>query len=267
MANDDGFSSGVSYLGLGAPEEAQHKVVNPNDYYHSDMSDFTQLAYTALMKQQEQAFTEAMYNYNNWYNSDSQRMKRRSQAGLNPYGIEGSPAASAAAAPSAPVVRSSGTATKAVQTSLQSVIGLLSQAREVYDLLSVKQPLAEQQSKLLSHKIPAALAEADWLYWLTYGDDFGPNSLLVNNSPRASLFNTQKQAVAGRASQLEFLVKNLYPSQESRNKALEALDNYRLEVMKGQNDAILNINTGYDTLDGILRLLAYWLNNRTSLGF
>lgn len=267
---ENGFSSGVSYLGLGSPEEAQAKVFPGMEYTKKDISDYSSLAYTALMKQQEQAFTEAMYNYNNWYNSDSQRMQRRLAAGLNPYGLEGSAAASAASSPSAPVARSAGTAAKGMQaasSAIQNLIGVASQARELYDLLTVKKPLSEKQQQLIANKIPASLAESDWLQWLTYGDDFGPNSVYVQGSPRANMYRFQTNAQASRVEQLKFLVESLYPSQEARNKALKELDDYRLSVMEGQNDAILNIDTGYKGLDAFLRFLAYFLRDNVSKFF
>lgn len=268
---ENGFSSGVSYLGLGSPEEAQAKVFPGMDYTKADLSDYSSLAYTALMKQQEQAFTEAMYNYNNWYNSDSERMKRRIAAGLNPYGLEGSPAASPASSPSAPVARSAGTAAKGMQSVssiMQGLIGTISQAREIFDLLQYKGPLSQQQRRLafnqtslLDKRIAGQELENQFASYLLGVPEYS----YLADSPRGQRYILESDLLDARIGQIEYLINELYPSQKDRNEALKALDDFRKALLQGQYGYILDVNTGNSDADGIIKLFGLWL--RDSLHF
>lgn len=263
------FISPSNYTNLGSAEDIQNRVFG--EYTTKDMSDYSQLAYSALMKEQEQAYQTAMYNYNNWYNSDAQRMQRRLAAGLNPYGLEGSPAAAAASAPSAPVARSTGTAAKGVQSVsaiMQNLIGTMSQAREIYDLLAFKGPLSEQQRKLafsqaglINHKVEGQVIENQFAKYLLGVPDFE----YLADSPRAQRYKLESDVMDARISQIEFLITELYPSQKERNEALKALDDYRLALMHGQFGAILDVDTGNRAADGVIKLFGLWL--RDSLHF
>ena len=69
-------------------------------------------------------------------------------------------------------------------------------------------------------------------------------------------------AVQG-GSAVAFVV-SLIDDQEARYKALTALDDYRLQMLKGQNDAILSIDTGFGGLDSFLKALLMFLENSVS---
>lgn len=263
------FISPSNYTNLGSAEDIQNRVFG--EYTTKDMSDYSQLAYSALMKEQEQAYQTAMYNYNNWYNSDAQRMQRRLAAGLNPYGLEGSPAAAAASAPSAPVARSTGTAAKGVQSVsaiMQNVIGTLSQAREIYDLLSFKGPLSEQQRRLAFEQTSLAGRRSAAQ---EYENQFSqyllglPEFSHLASSPRAQRYQAETDVVNSRIAQLEYLINELYPSQKDRNEALKALDAYRYLLMNGMYGAILDINTGNKSADGVMKLFGLWLRDSLHL--
>lgn len=283
------------------PEQAQAQAFSGMDLYKGDISDYSSLAYSLLMKQQEQAFTEAMYNYNNWYNSDAQRMKRRLSAGLNPYGLDGSSPAAAAPAPSAPSQpRSAGLSVKRQQQTLGSInqlIELAGMANEMYELMTFKGP--SMLSQVESNRARANLsgiqgqriytltpleaerlglfntrygnltplvqsnetAKNDWLLYYIYGPGMGPNSPAVESGPRAAEQRASLDLMNERINQLQELVKTVYPSEVERNKALSALDNYRQQIMEGQNDAILNISTGNDVADAWVRFLSYNLRD------
>lgn len=287
------FQDPTNYSWLGSSEDAQNKVFG--EYVTSDMSDKTQLAYTALMKAQEQAFTTAMYNYNNWYNSDAQRMKRRLAAGLNPYGLEGSPASSAPSAPSSPSApRSSGLQAKQRQQTLSAIdqlIGLADKANQMYELITYRGPsmlaqaeasqarsrLSDLQGSRLNTLTPLEAirldlannrfvkvsplvlsnetARNDWLLYEIYGPGFGPNSSAVESGFRAQLQAKQIELMDQRIEQLKTIINDLYPSEVQRNKALTALDRYREKIMSGTYDAVLDINTGNGTADSFLKFL------------
>lgn len=298
---EKGFNSGTSYLNMPQPEQAQQQAFSGMKLYKGDISDYSSLAYTLLMKQQEQAFTEAMYNYNNWYNSDAQRMKRRLAAGLNPYGLDGSAPAAAAPAPSAPgQPRSAGLSVKRQQQTLGSInqlIELAGMANEMYELMSFKGPsmlsqveanraraqLSGIQGERYSVLTPLEAerlglfnkrfgdltpliksnetAKNDWLLYYIYGPGMGPNSPAVETGPRAQEQKLSLDLMTERINQLKELVRSVYPSEVERNKALTALDAYRQQIMEGQNDAILNISTGNDVADAWIRFLSYNLRD------
>lgn len=59
--------------------------------------------------------------------------------------------------------------------------------------------------------------------------------------------------IAAQISQLETLVNMIYPSQKQANEARSALDDYKKQVLAGQKDVILQIDTGDQTADAILK--------------
>lgn len=168
--NSIGFQDPTSYTNLGPAEEAQKKVFG--EYTKKDINDYSNLAYTAMMKEQEQAFTTAMYNYNNWYNSEAQQMKRRLAAGLNPYsdGVT-SGNVSAAPSPSAPVVRpTAGLSMKQAQNTNNAIGNLIEVARsavQMYQTLFGTVPLQQSQIPLNQQRSSLTGVQADRLLSLT----------------------------------------------------------------------------------------------------
>ena len=225
----------------------------------ADMSDYSSAAYNYLMKQQEQAYNLELWQLMNEYNSPSAQMKRYQDAGLSPWLIYGqSNAAQAPASASAPSFRSAGIMSKGIQNGISAIgqiMNTVKAARETYDY--VKYGLRESGFRMLGAQASAAGQELknEWDRYLLgyegYADKYG-------SSPRAVMYKYQTDTQQKRFEQLEAIVKTI-PDQNERTQALTALDRYRLKILQGQNDAILNINTGNATLDGFLRMLGYWL--------
>lgn len=226
----------------------------------ADMSDYSSAAYNYLMKQQEQAYNLELWHLMNEYNTPAAQMKRYQDAGLSPWLIYGqSNAAPAPASASASSFRSAGTMSKGIQNGISAIgqiMNTVKAARETYDYMKYGAETSAWSRNLMREKGQAQALENYWNLW-QLGMDSGENSP-IPGSPRASMYRFQLQTQEQRYEQLKAIVKTI-PDQNQRTQALTALDKYRYKILQGQNDAILNINTGNATLDGFLRILGYWL--------
>ena len=223
----------------------------------------------------QNAYNTALMNYQNEYNSPLQQMLRYQEAGLNPFlaqadnGNMGS--SHSGAAPRGGFTPPS--KLQGAQVALQG-INMLQQVLEasqgIYDYVNYGAPSHAQglenlglqgynlgvQGQLLGKQLDTAdanlrkaLAEAGWSeYW-----NGSNNPLGVEYSPRAEYMENSTQRIAAQIDQLNALVNVIYPSQEARNVASAALDAYKTAVMRGENDAILSIDTGHPELDSILQ--------------
>lgn len=234
------------------------------EYTKKDMSDYTQAALDIKLKDMENQFNLDVWNLQNQYNTPSAQMKRFQDAGLNPNLIYSQQnAAGDVKSASAAQPRSTGNYNKSMQTGMNMVsqiLGALRTGREMYDYISYGIPMNQYQNEIARNDMYAAVSrrtmaqlDADFATFLANG----PSETIWDNTPRYQLWQSQKEAIDIGNKRLQALV-NMIPDQQARTKALKALDDYRLQILEGQNDAILNINTGYGWLDQILKFLAFF---------
>lgn len=242
---------------LPGAKEAQAQVFGKYQG-RNDMADYSSAAYNYLMKQQEQAYNLELWHLMNEYNSPAAQMKRYQDAGLSPWLIYGqSNEASAPASASAPFFRSAGTMSKGIQNGISAIgqiMNTVKAARETYDYLQYGRTQQRFRSSLLGAQAEGQQLANRWEYYQQGSDPGG----VMPESPKATMYRYQMQTQEQRYVQLKAIIKTI-PDQNERTQALTALDQYRLKILEGQNDAILNINTGNSTLDGFLRILGYWL--------
>lgn len=241
---------------LPGAREAQRQVFG--EVSHRDMADYSAAAYNYLMKQQEQAYNLELWNLQNEYNSPAAQMKRYQDAGLNPnliYSQQNTAAAPQAA--SATGFRSAGTAAKHFQNGM-NMIGQIMQtvksARETYDYMKYGRAEHSWRNSLLAYQGANASLENDWLQWFMGRDPEG--NIVTPGTPRRRLFETQLDTKSAEYERVKALT-SIIPDQQARTQALKALDDYRLQMLQGQNDAVLNIHTGNETVDSWLKVLIY----------
>lgn len=244
-------------------KSAQKQVFG--EYSGRDMADYSAAAYNYLMKQQEQAYNLELWKLQNEYNTPAAQMARYQDAGLNPNLIYGqSNEASAPASASAPSFRTGNVQARKTQNAINTIgqfRQIIESAFETYQYFSPygrNMRSFEQQNAGIQQR--RYQAEADWLDYLTYGrrafED--PASLnKVSTSPRAVMYNLQANTQEQNYYRLKALA-DMIPDQQARQQALKALDDKRLQIMQGQNDALLNIHTGNDTVDSWLKALMYF---------
>lgn len=262
---------------------------NPGDYiddvrnYYQKSSDRTrQLSGDWATMYYQNAYNTALLNYMNEYNSPAQQMLRYQQAGISPLMVaqNGSPgnmdSGHAGAAPKGAFVAPS--SVQKWQAGLQTINSIqqaIGAASELYNFVRFGVPSAEKSLDILDSKLlqERALAskyssEADWqLYW-NYGPGMGPNSPLVEGSPRAAYMEQSTNRIAAQISQLDALVDVIYPNQAEAYKARAALDDYRKQVLEGQYSAPLMIDTGNGVADAILQAFIFKLmNTNLNVGF
>lgn len=230
------------------------------------------------------AFQTAMLNYQNEWNSPLNQMKLKQQAGLNPYsdGQVESASGSAGAAPN--VLSSSVDRRNAISQAMNSftqgvsrLVGSMQAATQIYDYMNYGKDISHYNKGIASYNLDAAQSnafirgqEAAWSgYWNTGGgrtNDSG--EYIVEGSPRAKYMQASTDRINAQIGQLTYMVNELYPSQKEANLARAALADYQKQVLAGQNDAVLNINTGNKEADTVLRFLCYLImNNLPSVGF
>lgn len=248
---------------LGSPRDVQKQVFG--DYRKGDMADYSTAAYNYLMKQQEQAYNLELWHLTNQYNSPAAQMARYQDAGLNPNLIYSqqntsqSPASASAASfrPGYAQARQTQNAMNAI-SQFRSIV---QDAFETYKYFSPYERNMRSFDQVLGGlNLRRSQAEADWLDYITYNrfsfeDPASPER--VPYGPRAGMYNLEannKEAAYNRMVALA----NMIPDQRARTQALKELDDKRLEIMKGQNDAVLNIRTGNPTVDSWLKALMYF---------
>lgn len=247
------------YVNDSLPGSKQAQIDVFGEHSRRDMSDYSAAAYNYLMKQQEQAYNLELWNLTNEYNSPSAQMKRYQDAGLNPFLIYGQQnVANAPSGASAASFRTGGTMSKGVQAGLSAIgqiVNTVKAARDTYDYVKYGTESSAWQRNLIREQGQAASLQNMWNRYLLGVD--GENSP-VADSPRFGMYRYQSMTQEQKYAQLKALV-GLIPYQQERTAALKSLDDYRLQILQGQNDAILNIHTGNQTVDSFLRLLGYWL--------
>lgn len=235
-----------------------------------DWSDSKTAAYNYLLKQQENAYNLELWNLTNKYNSPEEQMKRYMQAGLNPnliYSQQNTSSPLQAAQNAA--FRSQGTHAKSVQNQLstiQQMQALVQSAAETYDYVKYgaetnRWKMIGAQESALEQKMNNA-----WLDYMLHGDNmiYGDANRMVNG-PKATTYGLQQNVLRNQIDEgtweikrLKFMVNSLLPSQEARNQALKALDDYQLNMMQGKFGAILDVKTGLgETVDNWLRLIMF----------
>lgn len=231
-------------------------------YSSRDWSDVKTAAYNYLLKQQEQAFNLELWNLQNEYNSPKAQMARYQDAGLNPNLIYSQQNQASAPSPaSASSFRSTGNYNKGMQAGLQAigrVMETVKAAVDTYDYWkygrqgsSLANQVSEWRTRLLSSQESAQTLANDWNMWLQGRRDFDPNA------PGVKMYRTQTEAKEAGIDQIRQLISASVTG-EARTRALEQLDDYRLQILKGQNAAVLNIHTGLgDSFDGFLKAMIY----------
>lgn len=238
----------------------------------------------------QNAYNTALLNYQNEYNSPLQQMLRYQEAGLNPFlaqndaGNMSSAPAGAAPRGSSAVTPSGTEIAASVNQGIQNVNNTLKTAQQIYDYLEYGRPLQElnvsqgqtkydtlvqaldnlsTQGAILNEDLRKHSAEADWAQYWNYGPDFFPeDSNHIQDSPRAQYMRMSTDRIAAQIDQLSAIVDVLYPSQKEANEASAALNRYKKEILKGQNDAILSLHTGNEEADMIIKQVLYILVNK-----
>lgn len=250
------------YDTLMSPRDAQNQVFG--DYSKSSMGDYSTAAYNYLMKQQEQAYNLELWHLNNQYNSPASQMQRYQDAGLNPNLIYGqSNTANAASAGQSAQFRPNNTSLRGMQRGIEAVnqvMNTVKAARETYDywMYGAKEHSwnvndAFNRSALRHYQAESAQLEAIWTNYLMGSPDVADHSM----TPRGRMYEYQMNAQAARIEQIRQLI-SASVSGQARTDALKELDDYRLRILQGQNDAVLNIHTGLgDSFDGFLKAMVY----------
>lgn len=237
----------------------------------------------------QNAYNTAMLNYMNEYNSPLQQMLRYQEAGLNPFLASQDPgnmgSSHPGAAPRGHFTAPTSTEKAAAATqAVNAVNNTLKTAQNIYDYVQYGRPLQEinvqsgqtkldvllqqldnlgVQGAILNEDLRKHSAEADWSQYWNYGEGFFPeDSNNIQNSPRARYMEFSTQRIAAQIDQLQALVNVLYPSQKEANEASAALNNYKKQVLEGQTSAVLNLNTGNETADAILKQVLFFLQQK-----
>lgn len=250
------FYSGFGGLG----RDMQTQVFG--DWTNHDMNDWSTAAMNYLQHQQDQAYNLYLWNLQNEYNTPAAQMQRYREAGLNPHlAYTQQNAASSPQSSSSPTVSPKNTHSKHID----NILGALSYMNQIVGQVSDISE-AFSRNKLRSHQsmVQDQLGALNSLKGEQYRYLLGisgvePESSLYN-SPFAQFYRTQTEAKQSYIDELKAMI-SLIPDKQAQTQALTELERYRLEIMKGQNDAILNIHTGNDTWDSILRIFAYMAQN------
>lgn len=258
--------------GVYVPENVGDPKALAKDYFgyngRRDMADYSQAALQIKLKELENQFNLDVWNMQNEYNTPSAQMLRYQDAGLNPNLIYGqSNMAGNINTASAAQPRGTGANARNAQVGINMIGQMLSAlraGREMYDYVAYGMPMNRYQNEIARNDVYSAQArrttaqlDADFATYLANG----PSETIWETTPRYQLWKSQADSVDLGNKRLRAIV-NMIPDQQARTQALKALDDYRLEVLQGQNDAVLNINTKYDWLNQILKFLAYWAYNK-----
>lgn len=226
-----------------------------------DWADSATARFNFLTKQQEQAYNLELWNYQNAYNSPAEQMKRYQDAGLNPNLIyQQQNTASAPASASASTFRSGGTFARNAQNAINTigqVMNIVKAARDTYDYMRYGREEHAWARNLTMQRSQGQALENYWNSYLLGMDNQGENSP-IPGSPRARMYQFQLDTQEQRYLQLKAVVSTI-PDQQERTRALKALDDYRLQIMRGQYGALMQIDTGSAGLDSFLRMLGFYL--------
>lgn len=243
------------------------QAFGPGKFSSKDWSDTKTAAYNYLLKQQEQAYNLELWNLQNEYNSPAAQMKRYQDAGLNPNLIYGqSNEAPAPASASASPFRSGGTQSKKTANAINMINSfgqIVKQAKDIYDYATYGAPerqvaldTARWNQNLIIQRGQAQAYENMWQQYMLGLMEPG-TAVEIANSPRGKMQSVSYDLKQSQIDRLEAYIK-MIPDQQARTAALTALDHYRLKILQGQNDAVLNLSTGNETADAFLRAFIYF---------
>lgn len=257
------------------------KQVNDSKYWskysNQAASDWATMYY-------QNAYNTALLNYQNEYNSPLQQMLRYQEAGINPFlaqtdaGNMSSTPSGAAPRGSASGVPSSTEIASSVNQGINSLVNVLKTAQGVYDYVQYGRPLQEFNVQTSGNEMMRSRFEADsaqalarqreaemvWSRYWNLGEESVPDGggVSISETPRARYMQASTERISAQIDQLKSLVDVLYPSQQQANEARAALNDYQKQVLQGQNDAILMIDTGSPERDAILKQVLFWLGNK-----
>lgn len=226
----------------------------------------------------QNAYNTAMTNYMNEYNSPLQQMLRYQDAGINPnlVAAQSDPgnmgSSHSGASPRGSTDRGP-TAIESIQSSIQAVNSMrmaVETAQQIYDYTTfgkqehfLKNALAGIQTDIGRQDLISRMADAAWSRYWNFGidgfDEQGDGS--VAGSPRAQYMVESTNLKSAQIANLEALIGVVYPARAQADIARAALADYQRAILKGENDAILQIDTGDPTRDAIFKLLAMKIKN------
>lgn len=216
----------------------------------------------------QNAYNTALMNYQNEYNSPLQQMLRYQAAGLNPN-LAASDAGNMTSTHGGAAPKGNFVAPSSLETltkTMASVQNVVQGAAEIYDYLKFGKPMHAQekmnlglQGSVLRENLRKYIAEADWAeYWNYNPDNVAPDTYrgsMAVGSPRSQYMENSTNYKAAQIDQIQSIISVLYPAQADAAKATAALNNYKKLVLQGQKGAILDLDTGNSTADGILKLV------------
>lgn len=262
------------------PYSAQ-RTSGSNDRTRQLASDWATMYY-------QNAYNTAVMNYMNEYNSPLQQMLRYQEAGINPFLAANDAGNMGSSHPGgtpkgAFVAPSDAENARTAMQGINALNNVLNTAQGIYDYvtygaptkaqglenlglvgynLGVQGDLLDKQLEIAGETLRKSAAEAGWSeYWNGKDNPLGPEY-----SPRARYMEASTQRIEEQIEQIDALVNVIYPSQEAANIARAALDTYKTALMRGENDAILTIDTGHPELDGILKSVTLKLTKMARFG-
>lgn len=259
------FSDPTNYQLPGA-KHAQQQVFG--EYSKKDIADYSQAAYNYLTHQQDNALAIALMNYQNQYNSPQNQMLLRQQAGINPYSDYAVQAGASANMAASPAVRSNSNYVKQQQANAQKIntfMQALETGTKIADYMIYGRDLSKYQldaaigrSGILSEQLQQEVMRTGQMAWyLGY-----PGYEQIGSSPYGKLQSAQthnyavnEERVKAYKSQIDYLVKELYPAQKDQIVAKQQLEEQKYGIQDAQYGAVTRINTGNATVDGILQFL------------
>lgn len=218
------------------------------------------------------ALQAAMLNYQNEYNSPLNQLLRYQEAGVSPWMALQQPSTSASPGSVSGPGSKAPTQTERLKSMISSVSNIASAiatGANIYDYIQYGAKQSELNTDILYNRrsqsqydAARALAESDWAQYWNYGEGFGPNSVYVEGSPRKRYMEASTALKEQQFAQISSMIDTLYPSQKEANEARAALAQYQKEVLEGRTDAVLQLNTGNQTVDAILKTIIFAMMNK-----
>lgn len=249
------------------PSEPGTYISSVQNYPQSASDRSRQLSSDWATMYYQNAYNTALMNYMNQYNSPLQQMLRYQEAGINPFTAASDAGNMGSSIPgSAPkgTFKPSNFADvlNSANNTVNTIQKVISTAADIYDYINYGAPMHGNQLALSGINIDTARAnqrraeaEANWsTYWNGAPGDQA-------ESPRGQYMFMSTERIAKQIDQLSALVDVIYPSQAARNSAAAALDVYKQQLMAGENDPILELDTGNDMADSLLKSVLLSLKN------
>lgn len=255
--------------GVYVPDNVGDPKALAQDYFgyngRRDMADYSQAALQVRLKELENQFNLDVWNMQNEYNTPAAQMLRYQDAGLNPNLIYGqSNMAGDVKSASAAQPRSSGNYGKMTQAGISAISQMLQAARtarEMYDYINFGKDLSKYQQQAAFYDVGNSQNRANlsrleylWQNYLLGSPDSDPQ---LKDSPRGKLYQSQLQTQEQKYEQLRQIV-GMIPDQKARTQVLKQLEEYRLKILEGQNDFVLNIDTPLGPgFDSFVKMMMY----------